>query len=65
VALDVLAFAQYRLIAAFADNARLSVRGFSATAGETVYEGLQVWAQDTGAQVEEDRTISVADMARS
>lgn len=34
-------------------------RAFAATAGEKVYESLQVWAQDTGATVEEDKVVSI------
>lgn len=34
-------------------------RAFAATAGEKVYESLQVWAQDTGAIVEEDKVVSI------
>lgn len=37
----------------------LHCRAFAATAGEKVYESLQVWAQDTGATVEEDKVVSI------
>ena len=30
-------------------------RGFAASAGEKVFEDLQVWAQSTGATVQEDQ----------
>lgn len=36
-------------------------RAFAATAGEKVYESLQVWAQDSGAHVEEDQVVSIED----
>jgi hypothetical protein len=55
----VLPLPQRRLTARFADNACLSVRAFAATAGEKVYESLQVWAQDTGAVVEEDKVVTI------
>ncbi|KAG6360572.1 hypothetical protein INS49_011634 [Diaporthe citri] len=35
------------------------IKAFAATAGEKVYESLQVWAQDTGAIVEEDQVVSI------
>ncbi|KAI7787194.1 endopeptidase inhibitor-like protein [Diaporthe eres] len=35
------------------------IKAFAATAGEKVYESLQVWAQDTGAIVEEDKVVSI------
>lgn len=34
-------------------------RAFAATAGEKVYESLQVWAQGSGATVEEDKVVSI------
>lgn len=34
-------------------------RAFAATAGEKVFESLQVWAQDSGATVEEDKVVSI------
>ncbi|CAN8103500.1 unnamed protein product [Discula destructiva] len=35
------------------------LKGFAATAGEKVYESLQVFAQDIGANVEEDLNVQV------
>ncbi|KAI3393892.1 hypothetical protein diail_3495 [Diaporthe ilicicola] len=35
------------------------IKGFAATAGEKVYESLQVWAQDSGASVEEDQVVTI------
>lgn len=36
----------------------LSKRGFAATAGEKVFESLQVFAQSNGAAVEEDQIVN-------
>lgn len=33
-------------------------RGFAATAGEKVFESLQVYAQSNGATVEEDQVVN-------
>lgn len=35
------------------------LRGLAATAGEKVFESLQVWAQGSGATVEEDKVVSI------
>ncbi|POS71515.1 hypothetical protein DHEL01_v210086 [Diaporthe helianthi] len=35
------------------------IKAFAATAGEKVYESLQVWAQSTGAIVEEDQVVTL------
>ncbi|KAG8160215.1 hypothetical protein KVR01_009751 [Diaporthe batatas] len=35
------------------------IKAFAATAGEKVFESLQVWAQDTGATVEEDKVVTL------
>lgn len=45
--------------ARYADKRPPCYRAFAATAGEKVYESLQVWAQDTGAIVEEDKVVSI------
>ncbi|KUI67318.1 hypothetical protein VM1G_03293 [Cytospora mali] len=35
------------------------IKGFAASAGEKVYEDLQVWAQSSGASVEEDKVATI------
>jgi hypothetical protein len=34
-------------------------RGFAASAGEGVFQDLQIWAQSTGATVEEDKVANI------
>lgn len=36
------------------------IKGFAATAGEKVYESMQVWVQSNGASVEEDQSVQVS-----
>lgn len=54
-----LPLSQYDSSTRFADKRPPCYRAFAATAGEKVYESLQVWAQDTGAIVEEDKVVSI------
>ncbi|KAK7746633.1 hypothetical protein SLS53_001818 [Cytospora paraplurivora] len=35
------------------------IKGFAASAGVKVYEDLQLWAQSTGATVEEDQEVHI------
>ncbi|KKY37430.1 putative endopeptidase inhibitor-like protein [Diaporthe ampelina] len=35
------------------------IKAFAATAGEKVFESLQVWAKDSGAVVEEDQVVTI------
>lgn len=41
-----------------ADRVSSLSRGFAATAGEKVFESLQVYAQSNGASVEEDQEVN-------
>lgn len=35
------------------------IKGFAATAGEKVYESMQVWTESIGATIEEDQNVQV------
>lgn len=35
------------------------IKGFAATAGEKVYESMQLWTESNGATIEEDQNVQI------